>query len=140
MDDDDIQSLSEGSSGREHEVRQFELGYEADSECTADDFLRAARRRLNKWPPKAYTSVQHNVILYPEVCHLVVELLIQQQEDYKGLLNNNLLIHVVHRLILLAKEKPQNAVVLYQQVSLTLMCCWWLIWPVQNDAKNLEND
>ena len=20
------------------------------------------------------------------------------------------------------------------------LCCWWLIWPIQNDAKNLKND
>ena len=27
----------------------------------------------------------------------------------------------------------------WRNASGLTLCCWWLIWPIQNDAKNLEN-
>lgn len=63
----------------------------------------------------------HSVILYPELCRLVVELLVAYKEgvakrESNPCSENSVVIHILLRLLSLAKVSDENAQALYSQV------------------------
>ena len=119
--DRDLQELSDLSSSRETETCMTEQGYEADSEVTdfTEDLGRALRGR-RKPPVKKRPARRNllNAVLYPELCRLALELIIKYKHHNENRMerDDSVVLHVLLRLLTLAKTSDDNACALYSQV------------------------
>jgi hypothetical protein len=118
----DVQEMSDPSSSRETETCATEQGYEADSEVTdfTEDLGQASRGR-RKPPPKKRPPRKNplNTIIYPELCRLALELIIKYKYNDERSVEkeDSVVLHVLLRLLTLAKASDDNACALYGQVS-----------------------